>query len=270
MIAIERYLIKNKQLKPWVKFIWYLEIKNANIHHKILPTDSIDLIINLADDMVYETGSQKIIAQPFHINGLRSQSSYIHHVGNVKTFGISFNTFGLYPFIRKSLICTQNQITNLYDYSKDLADKLKLAVSNFVNINHVVECIENALCSELKIDAQYIYNANLICDFMKISDSVTIHSFCKKYKINTKTFERMVLRYTGYNPKILHRIKRFQMATNQLIHKNSSNLADIAYNNFFTDQAHFTKEFRSFSGTSPTMFQKEKQSIKENAVYTYN
>ena len=225
--------------------------------------------MNLKDDITYEIGSQKIIAPPFHINGLRSKSNSIHHTGNVQTFGISFYSFGLYPFVKKSLKSTQNQITDLYNFAPPLAKKLKLAVSNTTDINSIVNSIEKALFSELEDSTKNIQHANLISTFLKFSDSVTVKSFCKEYKINIKTFERISLNYTGYTPKILHRIKRFQVAINQLIHQHSLNLADIAYDNHFTDQAHFTKEFNSFTETTPLTFQKEKQSIKENALYTY-
>lgn len=269
MINITRYIINNKSLSPWIKFIWHLDNENANIHLKLLPSECVDVILNLGDNMTYEVGSKKIVAPPFHINGLRSESSYIHHTGNIQIFGISFYQFGLYPFVRKSLIPTQNQITDLFNFSAPLADKLKLAVSATTDIDNIVEAIEKALCSELEVSDENLYNANLFSDFMKYSDNMTINSFCEENKINVKKFERMSLQYTGYTPKILHRIQRFQVATNQLVHHKSSDLLDITYDNHFSDQAHFTKEFHSFAGTTPRTFQQEKQSIKENVVYTY-
>lgn len=46
-------------------------------------------------------------------------------------------------------------------------------------------------------------------------------------------------------------------------------LAGIAYDNNFTDQAHFIKEFRKFSGATPRIFQQEKVTVKDNAKYRY-
>lgn len=90
-----------------------------------------------------------------------------------------------------------------------------------------------------------------------------------KQAINIKTFERKVLFYTGFTPKLLRNIKRFQMASNQLSHQRITNLIEIAYNNNFTDQTHFIKDFRRFSGVAPRAFQMEKISVKENVTYTY-
>ena len=55
ILNITRYAIKNECLIPWVKFFWHIEAANADIHYKLLPTDCIDVILNLADDVVYET-----------------------------------------------------------------------------------------------------------------------------------------------------------------------------------------------------------------------
>lgn len=65
ILNITRYATKNECLIPWVKFFWYIESANADIHYKLLPTDCIDVILNLADDVVYETECNKIIAPLF-------------------------------------------------------------------------------------------------------------------------------------------------------------------------------------------------------------
>lgn len=65
ILNITRYATKNECLIPWVKFFWHIEAANADIHYKLLPTDCIDVILNLADDVVYETECNKIIAPLF-------------------------------------------------------------------------------------------------------------------------------------------------------------------------------------------------------------
>ena len=59
ILNITRYAIKNECLIPWVKFFWHIEAVNADIHYKLLPTDCIDVILNLADVIVYETEMSK-------------------------------------------------------------------------------------------------------------------------------------------------------------------------------------------------------------------
>jgi len=267
MISMTRYSIKNESLTPWVKFIWCYEEENANIHNKLLPTDSIDVLLNLADEMIYEVNGSKIVAPPIHINGLRSSYSFIHQVGHIRVFGISFHSYGLYPFVHKSVKCTRDKIIRLDNLSLSLTNKLQSAIS-FSNTNEVVCNIERALDSEFISDPDYMIKANLISDFINVDNDMTVQEFCAERHMNIKTFERFILRYTGYTPKALRRIKRFQMVSNQLIHE-QINLLDLTYHNSYADQSHFIKEFRLFSGKAPRVFQKEKISVKENATYSY-
>ena len=123
ILNITRYATKNECLIPWVKFFWHIEAANADIHYKLLPTDCIDVILNLADDVVYETECNKIIAPPFHINGLRSKYSFIHQEKNIHIFGISFYPHGLYPFVHKSLKEVQNKVVDLNGLSYSLGEK---------------------------------------------------------------------------------------------------------------------------------------------------
>jgi len=262
MLSISRYSIQNSSLAPWIKFIWYLEAEKADIHLKLLPTDSIDIIMNLSDEMIYETESRKIAARSFHVNGLRGGHSYIHQSGEIRVFGISFYSYGLFPFINKSLKNVQNDIVDLYSISVPLAQKLKSATSKGT-IQDIVESIEKVLCSEMNVNDGPISKAIIIRNFIETDEDTSIRCFCAEQGVNVKTFERTVLRYTGYTPKVLRRIKRFQTASNQLIRETPADLAAIAYDNSFTDQSHFTKEFCKFSGATPRAFQQERIASKK-------
>ncbi len=87
------------------------------------------------------------------------------------------------------------------------------------------------------------------------------------YSINQRTFERFVLNMTGYTPIDLRRIRRYQVASNQLLFNKSAKISEIVYDNNYTDQSHFTKEFKKISGVPPRTFHQEKITIIENTNY---
>ena len=268
MINIIRYSIKDRRITPWIKFIWKMEDTDLEVHFKILPTDCIDVILNLGSEMVYETKNSKLIAPHFHVNGLRSSHNYIHQKKAIRLWGISFYSFGLFPFVHQSMERLQQRIISLEELSLSLSQGLERAVIGD-NDHDIPLAIEQALLEELTIDEGYIEKSQLIRDFIESNEQVTVGHFCKERLVNIKTFERMVLLYTGFTPKALRNIKRFQKASNQLVHDQTANLTDISYDNHFTDQAYFTKVFRRYSGAAPHVFQAEKVSVKENAKYFY-
>lgn len=269
MLSVTRYSIKNERLKPWIKFIWHFEAEDADIHNKLLPTDCIDVILNLSGNMVYEVDSSCVPAAPLHINGLRSKYSYIRQMGDICVFGISFYPFGLYPFVNKSLTSIHDKIIDLQELSPSLAQSLAFAVTNGGETENIIDHIEKALSLNIQVTEDYLSKTKLILDYLESDHNVTMQSFCLEHGINTKTFGRNVLRYTGYMPKVLRSIKRFQKAGNQLVHQEDKLLADVAYDNDFADQAHFIREFHKYAGASPCVFRKQKTTVKENTKYDY-
>ena len=266
MLSVTRYAVKTESLIPYVKHIWYFQQKYGEVHHKLLPTDDIDILINLADDIIYESDGKRFAAPPCHINGLRSKPGFIHHTGRICVFGISFHAHGLYPFIRRPL-AIQDQIVSLSKLSQPLSEKLQAAVS-LNTADQAAEDVESVLNSELLPESGYSIQVKLIKEFLYESAGMTVTAFCDEKGINIKTFERSVKRYTGYAPNILYRIRRFQQVSNQLVHRQSS-LTDLTYDHQYADQAHMIREFRRFSGAAPREFQKQSISVKENIGYSY-
>jgi len=75
-------------------------------------------------------------------------------------------------------------------------------------------------------------------------------------RITERTFERRFSEQVGVSPRLFSRICRFQASMHQLQKKNYTKLSDIAFDLGYTDQAHFVKTFKEFTGSSPNSFLK--------------
>lgn len=173
------------------------------------------MLLNLSGNVVYEANSRCITATPFHINGLRSKHSYFRQTGNIRVFGVSFYPFGLYPFVNKSLAGIHDRVIDLQELSSTLVQNLKSAFFYETTTESIIERIEKTLHLELRVTKDYMNKAELMHAFLESDSDTTIQSFCSEHDINIKTFQRNVLRYTGYTPKVLRSLKRFQRAGNQ-------------------------------------------------------
>ena len=60
--------------------------------------------------------------------------------------------------------------------------------------------------------------------------------------------------HIGLPPKTVARILRFDRAVRQLDHAASDRMARVAYSCGYYDQAHFNRDFRAFTGGTPTEF----------------
>jgi AraC-like DNA-binding protein len=61
-------------------------------------------------------------------------------------------------------------------------------------------------------------------------------------------------RQVGLPPKTAARLVRFERAQRRLDRRGQTSWADIAAESGYADQAHLVREFRDFTGTTPTGF----------------
>jgi AraC-like DNA-binding protein len=95
------------------------------------------------------------------------------------------------------------------------------------------------------------------------SEDMGVRPFCGHYGVHVRTLERMFNKYVGTTPKGFLRLNRFQTALNRLLNSGHENLTELTHDFNFYDQPHFIREFKSFTGSSPSRFVKEKQAIMQ-------
>lgn len=269
MLQFKRYAINNPQLKPWVNFIWYFETTTKiTINNKLLPTVSVDIILSPYSKIEYFIEGKCTEAGAIHFNGMRNKHRVILQEGVLKVFGISFFSYGLYPFIHTPMSAFNTRIVDLKECNSRLEERLTAALELVPegSAMEMVEKFEQALETELDLRGLNLDHIQLIKEFSQNNYEKSINQFCQQHKISVKTFERACSKYTGYNPKVLQRIGRFQAASNQLIFEEEDrSFSELAYLHDYYDQSHFIREFQSHTGVSPAEFVQEGKTIKENA-----
>lgn len=81
-------------------------------------------------------------------------------------------------------------------------------------------------------------------------DLRTVTELATYARVSERQLQRVVRRYLGLTPKWLIQRRRLHEATDRLKH-GAMSLADLAAELGYTDQAHFTRDFRRVTGYSP-------------------
>jgi len=83
-----------------------------------------------------------------------------------------------------------------------------------------------------------------------------IKTLASRYDVTPRYLQKLFLQYTGVTPKLYHKINRFQTSLKRIAKRDAS-LTSIAYDCGYFDQSHFIREFKSFTGITPSDYNAE-------------
>ena len=169
--------------------------------------------------------------------------------------------FQLYPFVLKTFFDVIPQSINDNCYYLDdimgfnIADLIEKLLSCTI-IEKKIGIISNLLLGYFEKKKQNLdFKIRQAIESIMVSKGQdSIRSIAERLKLNIRTFERRFLAETGLPPKQFAKIIQFQTSLKQLTVKDYSKLTDIVYENGFSDQSHFIRVFKAFTGKTPKAF----------------
>jgi AraC-like DNA-binding protein len=187
-----------------------------------------------------------------HVLGPRNRPFYVEMAGAVSLVGVRFRHGGLAPFTAIPVDLLLNQIISLDQIFDKKVNSLAGQLLENDNAHRQISLIEKFLFGVIESDSQTCKTIQLIAA-VKNQQFTSIDTLSKSTGIHYKKLERTFSRFTGYNPKNFSRVVRFYQALRQM-QATPASLTHIGLNNGYYDQAHFIRDFKAFTGNSPTRF----------------
>lgn len=249
----------NSDLESLVSCYWTLEVPAESDAQKqrIIPDGTIEMAFILGDDIKRYTSEDEFIIQPrAMVLGQTIEPFYIEPTRNVNTFAIRFYPYGFANFVTlpiKNLANKETPIELLF--GEKTASALERKIIEATNTSERIGIIENFLLDKLN-EKTTINNIvkTTIDALLATNGSASISTILKEDLSKRRQLERNFKKQIGVSPKQLGKVIRLQTALKMLLNKKSENLTDIAYESEYFDQAHFTKDFKEFTGINPKEF----------------
>ena len=249
----------NSDLESLVSCYWTLEVPAEPDVQKqrIIPDGTIEMAFILGDDIKRYTSKDEFILQPrAMVLGQTIEPFYIEPTGFVNTFAIRFYPYGFANFVNipiKNLANKETPISLLF--GEKTANELERKIIEATNSVERIEIIENFLLDKLnkKTTVDSIVKTTIDA-LLATKGSSSISRILKEDLSKRRQLERNFKKQIGVSPKQLGKVIRLQTALKILLNKKSENLTDIAYESEYFDQAHFTKDFKEFTGINPKEF----------------
>jgi len=259
-------------LESLVKCYWTLEVPAQKDVQKqrIIPDGCIEMFFILGDDVKRYTSEDKFIIQPREmVLGQTTKPFYIEPTGYVNSFAVRFYPYGFASFVSTPIKKLANKETPLAllfgeKSSKELAQKIIQAADTQKRI----EIIEGFLLDRLSDKATIDNIVKTTIDTIFLTKgSASINTILKDDLSKRRQLERKFLKQIGMSPKQLGKVIRLQTALKMLLNRQSENLTAIAYESEYYDQAHFTKDFKEFTGTTPKDFMEDDKMLLSSLFY---
>ena len=258
-------------LQPYIETYWKGNFnlnRNVDFQQNVIPNGCIELIIHLTNHhcALNKEGESYHKSPPFTLIGMYDKPYIVKFSEKVQVFAIRFypdgfrNIFGVPP---SEFLSTYEDGINvvgkrLYDFCAYLKDvetpdnKVKQANEFFIE-----QLSENRKEYDITHMAmELIRQKQGLMDFKELTDRIPIslrqlqREFKNHYKVKITDYIRVTR---------LNAINKYMLGT-------SSNLTELAYHLDFTDQSHFIREFKHYTGVSPKQFLKEKTSFLVNTI----
>ena len=100
--------------------------------------------------------------------------------------------------------------------------------------------------------------------------SISLKKLTENLDLSERSLERKFKESVGISPKLFSRICRFQASLKQLKHNHYDKLSDIAFENDYSDQSHFIRSFKEFTGFSPNQYRQHSYEVIGNPAEVIN
>ena len=247
-------------LSQFVENIWLVEGFQADYtREKILPDGAIELIIDLDSEpksiFESETSERYRTVRKGWISGERTRYLVIGAVKNHSMVGIRFRPGGAYPFFNFPISELSEYVTELDLIWGRMVDDIRDQLLEINSPDGRLLLLESLLLSRARRSLEpnrlisfAVHQLQHSPQFIAIRDLANTIGITQKHLISQ--FEKIV----GLRPKRFARVCKFQKVLNLIEQQNRVEWSAITYECGYYDQAHFIKEFQTFSGLNPSAY----------------
>lgn len=239
-------------LKPYVKQ-YAIHETDVIETYKVLPDSHIVLGIQYKGRLVNIDGETSIALSTAGITGLQDRYRIFQNSAHIGTILVYFTVTGAAHFLRHPLHLLFNGSFSLEDVwpkfqRQHLTEQLAEAGDDLSRIQRLEAFLVHDLC----LSHQDTLVTHAATYMQQTQGQIRISELAKHYHLSQSQFEKRFRKTIGASPKKFASILRLR----SIIHFPTPvcNLTELAYQAGYFDQAHFIKDFKAFTGSTPSQF----------------
>jgi AraC-like DNA-binding protein len=262
-------------LNDFIDNFWLIEGGQSPRLEKILPCGTSELVVNLQTDKIdihnpvqperYRRFSGAVIS------GTYSQSFICNALQHEAIMGVHFKAGGAFPFLKTEARELANTHANLDDLWGPSGLELRERLCAAATPQQRFQIMEGVLRSRLnQNDEGQRQTSAALTMFAMSGTGRLVRAVARELGFSQRRFIQTFTAHVGLTPKVFCRILRFQRARVLAEQLASPDWAQLAVACGYFDQSHLIKDFKEFSGSTPTTYSAQQQQkdsrLKDNHV----
>jgi AraC-like DNA-binding protein len=248
-------ILPDQKLQPYIKGFYFYESDNdMSFDDIVFPSGNMEVIFNLGDghwqvkkdDAFYTT-------PPVELWGQITKPLAIKSSGKNTMLGIRFYPYSAAYFFSENVGELNNEIHDAADLFGRSVKTLHIRLQETTDLNKRITLVQDYLLNRLTISDKNHNKIKLIGEIATHLKNENVTDVSIRNNISTRYLNQLFTQYTGLAPKLYCKINRFQNSLN-LLQANTQKLTGVAYDAGYFDQSHFIREFKLFTGITPTSF----------------
>lgn len=246
-------------LSMFVSQIWYGENSARHSHESFLPTGEFDLVINTRDGVlrIYEPvriNMPAVYSGPL-VAGPHSRPYVIDTDQQASLLGVKFRPGGAYAFFGLPVDLLRDQHVPLEEFWGSAAVRLQSEAMAAKTPDARICVLEEAMTARLA-DARRTHPAvsHAVRRFRTQQGVEHVAAVAAEVDLSSRRFIDLFRREIGLPPKLYCRLLRFRRLLRDVALIPATDLTSVALDCGYYDQSHMIREFKAFSGLTPSAF----------------
>jgi AraC-like DNA-binding protein len=252
-----REITPEDRLKPFIKcFYIFHSDSEVEFEDVVFPSGFTEIVFNLGPgSWASAVGNGYKVTPQIELWGQVTKPMPIKSKGKHLILGVRFFPHSAGYFLREEIEQFNNAVSDLSDV---LGNSVKTLHTRLLETNDLINRIKlieifllKRLSNDKKLNLRIEDIGHLLHSINRNYTENSINLVASQHGISPRYLHKLVYQYTGLSPKLLNRINRFQNSL-KFITKNEESLTSIAYECGYFDQSHFIRDFKSFTGVTPS------------------
>jgi len=240
-------------LKHLVECYWIVKSTDTTPSlQKIIPDGFPEIIFHFGDPYKIELKSDWELQRNSLVAGQITKYFFLENTGTSDILGIKLKPAALTQLFDTDMSLLKDKVLALEDFGNHHVSQINQFIrqtqdnpSRIKIINdYFLRLTEKAQKNPIEKAIEIIFSSN---------GMLSISSICEQSEVTERQLERHFKKYIGLSPKFYARLIRFSYIF-QVAQQKKLSWAEVGIESGFYDQAHFIKNFKSFTGEDPSRY----------------